>query len=62
MATELAEVGVVLLMFGVGLHFSMRELLAVGRIAVPGAVGQSAVATLWAPPWRCSGAGRSPRA
>jgi CPA2 family monovalent cation:H+ antiporter-2 len=45
-ATELAEVGVVLLMFGVGLHFSMRELLAVGRIAVPGALGQSAAATL----------------
>jgi CPA2 family monovalent cation:H+ antiporter-2 len=42
----LAEVGVVLLMFGVGLHFSMRELLAVGRIAVPGALGQIAAATL----------------
>jgi CPA2 family monovalent cation:H+ antiporter-2 len=44
-ATQLAELGVVLLMFGVGLHFSINELLAVGRIAIPGAVGQSAVAT-----------------
>jgi CPA2 family monovalent cation:H+ antiporter-2 len=44
-ATQLAEVGVVLLMFGVGLHFSIDELLAVGRISIPGAVGQSAVAT-----------------
>jgi CPA2 family monovalent cation:H+ antiporter-2 len=45
-AADLAEVGVVLLMFGVGLHFSVRELLSVGRIAIPGALGQSAVATL----------------
>jgi CPA2 family monovalent cation:H+ antiporter-2 len=45
-AAELAEIGVVLLMFGVGLHFSLRDLLAVREIAVPGAVGQIAVATL----------------
>jgi CPA2 family monovalent cation:H+ antiporter-2 len=45
-ASDLAEVGVVLLMFGVGLHFSLRELLSVGRIAVPGAIGQSAAATV----------------
>lgn len=42
---ELSEIGVVLLMFGVGLHFSVRELLAVRRIALPGAIGQMAVAT-----------------
>jgi K+:H+ antiporter len=41
---ELADVGVILLMFGVGLHFSPRDLLAVRRIAIPGAVLQVAVA------------------
>ena len=45
LASELAEIGVILLMFGVGLHFSLKELLAVRRIAIPGAVGQIAVAT-----------------
>ncbi|MDQ3553339.1 MAG: cation:proton antiporter, partial [Chloroflexota bacterium] len=45
-ATELAEIGVILLMFGVGIHFSFRDLLAVRSIAVPGAIGQVAVATL----------------
>jgi CPA2 family monovalent cation:H+ antiporter-2 len=45
-AAELAELGVILLMFGVGLHFSIPDLLAVRRIAVPGAMGQIAVATL----------------
>jgi CPA2 family monovalent cation:H+ antiporter-2 len=45
-AQQLAELGVILLMFGVGLHFSVRELLAVRRIAVPGAVGQIAAATV----------------
>ncbi|MCK6461061.1 MAG: cation:proton antiporter, partial [Planctomycetes bacterium] len=45
---QLAEVGVVLLMFGVGLHFRLADLFAVKRIAVPGAVGQSVVATLLA--------------
>jgi CPA2 family monovalent cation:H+ antiporter-2 len=45
-AEQLAEVGVILLMFGVGLHFHFRELVAVRRIAVPGALVQSAVATL----------------
>ncbi len=44
-ATELAEIGVILLMFGVGIHFSFRDLLAVRGIAIPGAVVQSAVAT-----------------
>jgi CPA2 family monovalent cation:H+ antiporter-2 len=44
--TELAEIGVILLMFGVGLHFSLKDLLAVKSIAVPGAIGQIAVATL----------------
>jgi len=46
LANELAEIGVILLMFGVGLHFSMKDLLAVKAIAVPGAVVQIAVATL----------------
>lgn len=43
---QLAEIGVMLLMFGVGLHFSLNDLLAVRRIALPGAVVQIAVATL----------------
>ena len=42
---QLAEIGVMLLMFGVGLHFSLDDLLAVRRIALPGAVVQMAVAT-----------------
>ncbi|HEY9235434.1 MAG TPA: YbaL family putative K(+) efflux transporter, partial [Phenylobacterium sp.] len=46
MANELAEIGVILLMFGVGLHFSLKDLLAVRRIAVPGALAQMAAATL----------------
>lgn len=45
LASELAELGVILLMFGVGLHFSPRDLMAVKGIAVPGALGQIAVAT-----------------
>jgi len=44
-AEQFAEIGVILLMFGVGLHFSLKDLLAVKGIAVPGAVGQSVVAT-----------------
>lgn len=46
LAPELAEIGVILLMFGVGLHFSLKDLLAVKAIAIPGAVAQIAVATL----------------
>ncbi len=46
LAEQLAEVGVILLMFGVGLHFRVEELLAVRRVAVPGAVIQCAAATL----------------
>jgi len=46
MADQMAEIGVILLMFGVGLHFHLHELLAVRRIAIPGAVGQSLIATL----------------
>src|SRR5918911_2127782 len=45
LAEQLAEVGVILLMFGVGLQFHLKELLAVRRIAVPGAVAQSLAAT-----------------
>ncbi|MFM7333717.1 MAG: cation:proton antiporter [Tabrizicola sp.] len=57
LAGELAELGVILLMFGVGLHFSPRDLMAVKGIAVPGALGQITVATLagmlvaWAMGW-----------
>ena len=46
LAMQLAEVGVMLLMFGVGLHFSISDLMAVRRIAVPGALVQMAVATV----------------
>ena len=46
LAPQLAEIGVILLMFEVGLHFSLRDLLAVRRIAVPGAILQIIAATL----------------
>jgi CPA2 family monovalent cation:H+ antiporter-2 len=46
LAPELAEIGVILLMFGVGLHFSLKDLLSVRGIAVPGAIVQITVATL----------------
>jgi monovalent cation:H+ antiporter-2, CPA2 family len=45
LASEVAEIGVILLMFGIGLHFSMSTLLRVRAIALPGAVAQIAVAT-----------------
>ena len=46
LAQQLAEVGVILLMFGVGLHFDLSDLWKVRRVAIPGAIGQSLVATL----------------
>lgn len=46
LSAELAELGVILLMFGVGLHFSLNDLLSVRAIAVPGAIGQIVFATL----------------
>lgn len=46
LAPELAELGVILLMFGVGLHFSLKDLMSVKSIAIPGAVAQIVVATL----------------
>ncbi len=46
LAGQLAEIGVMLLMFGVGMHFSLNDLMAVRRIAVPGAIVQIGVATL----------------
>lgn len=46
LAPELAEIGVILLMFGVGLHFSLKDLLSVKNIAIPGALVQIAFATL----------------
>jgi len=45
LASQSAEIGVILLMFGVGLHFHVKDLLAVGKVAIPGAVVQIAVAT-----------------
>jgi CPA2 family monovalent cation:H+ antiporter-2 len=57
LAGELAEIGVILLMFGVGLHFSIGSLLSVASIAIPGAIAQITVATLlgmglaWAMGW-----------
>jgi CPA2 family monovalent cation:H+ antiporter-2 len=44
LAPQLAEIGVILLMFGVGMHFSLRDLLAVRKIAIPGALVQIAIA------------------
>jgi len=46
LAAQLAEIGVVLLMFGVGLHFHLKDLLAVKGVALPGALVQSACATV----------------
>lgn len=46
LASQLAEIGVILLMFGVGLHFHLKDLLAVKYIAIPGALGQSFAATV----------------
>ncbi|MDR2508017.1 MAG: Kef family K(+) transporter [Candidatus Accumulibacter sp.] len=46
LASQLSEIGVMLLMFGVGLHFSLEDLLAVKRIAIPGAIAQMTLATL----------------
>lgn len=53
LALELAEIGIILLMFGVGLHFSMKDLLSVRAIALPGAVVQIGFATLlgWGLAW-----------
>lgn len=46
LAPQLAELGVILLMFGVGLHFHLKDLLAVRWLAIPGALGQSLAATV----------------
>lgn len=62
LANELAEIGVILLMFAVGLHFSPKELMAVRAIALPGAIVQITVATLlgmalaWMLDWGLGGA------
>jgi monovalent cation:H+ antiporter-2, CPA2 family len=45
LASQLAEIGVILLMFGVGMHFSLRDLLAVRAVALPGAIAQIVLAT-----------------
>src|SRR5262245_7391452 len=46
LAGQLAEIGVMLLMFGVGLHFSAGDLMAVRRVAIPGAIAQILIATI----------------
>jgi len=46
LANDLAEIGVILLMFGVGLHFTLEDLLSVRAVAIPGAIAQIASATL----------------
>jgi len=46
LASQLAEIGVILLMFGVGMHFSIKDLLSVKAIAIPGALAQIGIATL----------------
>ncbi|SHN03176.1 YbaL family putative K(+) efflux transporter [Phytopseudomonas punonensis] len=57
LSVEISEIGVILLMFGVGLHFSLKDLMSVKHIAIPGAVVQITVATLmgmglsWAMGW-----------
>lgn len=59
LAHQLSEIGIMLLMFGVGLHFSLKDLMQVKAIAIPGAVAQMALATLlgmlvshlWGWPW-----------
>ena len=45
LAPQLAEIGVILLMFGIGMHFSVRDLFAVRSLALPGAIGQIVLAT-----------------
>jgi CPA2 family monovalent cation:H+ antiporter-2 len=60
-ASQLSEIGVMLLMFGVGLHFSIDDLLSVKRIAVPGAVVQMSLATRSASASACGGDGSSAR-
>lgn len=46
LAEQLAEIGVILMMFGVGLHFRIEDLISVKKIAIPGAIGQTFIATL----------------
>jgi monovalent cation:H+ antiporter-2, CPA2 family len=58
LAPQLAESGVILLMFGVGLHFSLKDLLSVRAIAVPGAVTRSRSPRCSGWPWRGRWAGR----
>src|SRR5262249_45601860 len=61
LAAELAEIGVILLMFGVGMHFSLKDLLSVRALAIPGAIVQMAVSTLlgmglsWIVGWSVNG-------
>ncbi|HHF7344158.1 TPA: cation:proton antiporter [Legionella feeleii] len=53
LASELAEIGVILLMFGVGLHFSVKDLQSVKKIAIPGAIVQMVIATLLGTAFSC---------
>ena len=63
LASQLSEIGVMLLMFGVGLHFSLKDLWSVKSVAVPGAVLQMTIATVLEPALRTGsliGTGRKP--
>ena len=59
LANDLAEIGIILLMFGVGLHFTLEDLLSVRAIAMPGAIAQIASATLLGMGLAYCSAGRS---
>src|SRR6202521_1504384 len=62
LAAQLAEIGVILLMFGVGLHFSLKDLMSIRAIVIPGAVAQVTASTLlgmafaWVLGWTGTGA------
>lgn len=53
-AEQLAEIGVVLMLFGVGLHFKLQDLLNVKKIAIPGAIGQTLIASIAGVLFMCS--------
>jgi len=57
MTEQFAEIGVMLLMFGVGLHFSLNDLMRVKAVSGTGALIQMTVSTLAAAPWQCSPGG-----
>ncbi len=60
-ANQFAEIGIILLMFGIGLHFHIKDLLAVKNIAIPGAVTQILITTCFQCFWRIFSAGDGAR-